>query len=779
MLGVMELDRLFVDLDSVRWADVEHAYGGAEDLPGLLRALAGGADQASEALDELWGTIVHHETVFAASAAAVPFLARLAAAGIRPVELLTLLGALAAGAEEPGAGEPGGCRAAVAGQLPLILPLTGAADERVRRAAVRAAGSTGDPAARSVLSARRAEEKDAGVRAELLAALAALDPAGAAPAAAGALADGEPAEVRLVALMICAENGVPWTAEHREALLSLLPAGPLVRGGADPARDEPLRHIVDSLLARDTDADREAACALIESALLLPAPEARAEALWAAEHACLVSRGAPARLAPAVVPLLSDASFGRKEALLPVLELLGGHAEAAAPALAAFVAADGDSADRALEVLARLDPCQAARLLARRLRARSPLSGAGTAALAGPGGTGCWPAGSLPYDPELLNALRIELDALAEAADPGAGAPERFTALLESWGPRASAALPELTVLCERSPALFAAALSAVCPPESRARTADLLRPAAGAGPVRDRFAAADALYTLTGETGPLVGALAEGLRSGPAAGGEDGAAAEPARRAAQRRRSGLVARPSGGPIGFRTAAAVPAGPGATGEPVPELPREAVLAKAAALGPAALPLVPQVRGVLGAAGGPQSPAGHADRIRAAVTLWRLTGDATEPLTVLAGILAEAADGPVHRPEAVRDCVRAVARLGPAARSLAPGLVALLDHPEQVPAAVFALAAVGAAPPGAAALVLDCAERDTDPVSCLDALETLGPGTLTPQEADRLELLAERDRRVRVPGPSPRLGVRSDQRIRIRARALLAGRTDGT
>ncbi|MGW1275362.1 hypothetical protein ACWD4V_00195 [Streptomyces tsukubensis] len=777
----MELDRLFVDLDSVRWADVEHAYGGAEDVPGLLRALAGGADQASEALDELWGTIVHQETVFAASAAAVPFLARLAAAGVRPAELLTLLGALAAGAEEPGAGEPGSCRTAVAGQLPLILPLTGVADARVRRAAVRTAGCTGDPAARSALNARRAEEKDAGVRAELLAALAGLDPAGAAAAAAGALVDGEPAEARLIALMICAETGVPWTAEHREALLSLLPAGPLVRGGADPARDEPLRHIVDTLLARDTDTDREAACALVESALLLPAPEARAEALWAAEHACLVSRSAPARLAPAVVPLLSDATFGRKEALLPVLELLGGHAEAAAPALAAFVADEGESADRALEVLARLDPCQAARLLARRLRARSPLSGGGTAALAGPGGPGSWPDGSLPYDPELLNALRIELDALAEAADPGAGAPERFTALLESWGPRASAALPELTVLCERSPALFAAALSAVCPPERRARTADLLRPAAGAGPIRDRFAAADALYTLTGETGPLVGALAEGLRSGPAAGGEDGPAAEPAGRLENRRRSGLVGRPSGGPIGVRTAGAVPGGPGErgpAGEPVAELPREIVLAKAAALGRAALPLVPRVRGVL-ATEGRRSPEGLAERIRAAVTLWRLTGDPAEPLSVLAGILAEAADGPVHRPEPVRDCARALAELGPAARPLAPALVALLDHPEQVPAAVFALAAAGAAPAGAAALVLDCAERDTDPVSCLDALETLGPDALTPEEADRLETLAERDRRVRLPGPSPRLSVRSDQRIRLRARALLAGRTDGT
>ncbi|MGV9316480.1 hypothetical protein ACWDR0_30485 [Streptomyces sp. NPDC003691] len=782
MLGTMELERLFVDLSTVSWADLEHAYGGAEDVPPLLRALTGGADQASEALDELWGTIVHQDTVYGASAAAVPFLAKLAAAGVRPAELLVLLGAIAEGTEEPGTGEPGVCRAAVAEQLPLILPLTGAADARVRRAAVRAAGRARDTAARAALAARRAEEKDAGVRAELLAALALLDPAAAARTAAGALMDGEPAEARLVALMICAETGAPWTAEHRDALLSLLPAGPLVPGGSDPSRDEPLRHIVGTLLARGTETDREAACALVEAALALPVPGARAEALWAAEYACLVSRGAPARLAPAVVPLLFDPSFGPKESLLPVVELLGGHAEAAAPGLAALVADDGESAGRALEVLARLDPGRAAGLLARRLRARSPLSGGSTTSPAGFGGSGGpepWPLGSLPYDPELLNALRIELDALAEAADPGEAGPERFTALLEAWGPRASAALPELTVLCERSPAHFAAALSAVCPPERREETAELLRPAAVSGPIHDRFAAADALYVLTGETAPLVGALADGLDRGPAAGAESGAAARSQVRPVPV--TGLVGRPSGAPTGIRTARVPAAGPAADtrargdrADRDPVLPRAAALAKTAALGRAALPLAPRIRGVLGdtAAGrSPDSPDSLADRVAAAVALWRLTGDPGEPLTVLAGVLRAAAAGPV------RDCARAVAELGPAARPLVPDLTALLDDPEQVPAAVLALAAAGSAPAGAAALVLDCAEHDTDPLTCLEALEALGPDALTPEEADRLEELAERDRRILLPGPEPRTRVREDEHLRLRARALLAGRTE--
>ncbi|BCJ41348.1 hypothetical protein GCM10010168_88910 [Actinoplanes ianthinogenes] len=56
------------------WAGLEHAYGPAEDVPGLLRALADGDE---EALYELFGNIWHQGTVYPATAYAVPFLIRL------------------------------------------------------------------------------------------------------------------------------------------------------------------------------------------------------------------------------------------------------------------------------------------------------------------------------------------------------------------------------------------------------------------------------------------------------------------------------------------------------------------------------------------------------------------------------------------------------------------------------------------------------------------------------------------------------------------------------
>ncbi|MFE0425978.1 hypothetical protein ACFW15_26985, partial [Streptomyces sp. NPDC058953] len=76
MLDLMDLERVFVGIDAVRWAAVEHAFGGAEDIPGLLRALAGDDDESSEALDELWGVLLLQGTVYEAGIAAVPFLAR-------------------------------------------------------------------------------------------------------------------------------------------------------------------------------------------------------------------------------------------------------------------------------------------------------------------------------------------------------------------------------------------------------------------------------------------------------------------------------------------------------------------------------------------------------------------------------------------------------------------------------------------------------------------------------------------------------------------------------
>lgn len=86
-------------LDSIPWQDLRHACGAAEDVPGLLRALAESESERHEALSELFTKIWHQGTVYEASAYAVPFLIQLAA---RPEldgrpDILGLIGALAEG----------------------------------------------------------------------------------------------------------------------------------------------------------------------------------------------------------------------------------------------------------------------------------------------------------------------------------------------------------------------------------------------------------------------------------------------------------------------------------------------------------------------------------------------------------------------------------------------------------------------------------------------------------------------------------------------------------
>jgi HEAT repeat protein len=62
-------------LDRVDWASLQHAYGEATDVPGLLRDLLSADPMVREgAVYELFGNIWHQGTVYPATAAAVPFL---------------------------------------------------------------------------------------------------------------------------------------------------------------------------------------------------------------------------------------------------------------------------------------------------------------------------------------------------------------------------------------------------------------------------------------------------------------------------------------------------------------------------------------------------------------------------------------------------------------------------------------------------------------------------------------------------------------------------------
>jgi hypothetical protein len=62
-------------LDSPRWADLQHAYGSADDIPPLLRSIAADSSTSSSTDGpwyKLWSALYHQGDVYSASFAAVP-----------------------------------------------------------------------------------------------------------------------------------------------------------------------------------------------------------------------------------------------------------------------------------------------------------------------------------------------------------------------------------------------------------------------------------------------------------------------------------------------------------------------------------------------------------------------------------------------------------------------------------------------------------------------------------------------------------------------------------
>ncbi|MEV8422135.1 hypothetical protein [Streptomyces niveus] len=728
----MDLAQIFADLDAQPWADREHAYGSADDVPGQLRALASDdAEEAEEALYELYGNIVHQGSVYEATAHAVPYPARLAAAGIRPADMLVLLGCVAE-SEDERSDTPGACRAAVTAQLPLILPLIESADTSVRQAAVWAAARTG--AAEQVLPVLRRcweGELDPLVRAEVLAGSVWLDPAGAGEFETAVLVGGqveEAAPVRLAALLACVDADLAWTPVHHDALITLLPAGPLVAGRFDMEQSEPLRYVVEGLLDRDTDEAREAAFSLVDAGLRHQDADARAEAVAGAEHACDVSRAAPDRLAGPLAALLGDPVSASPA--LSVVTRLGEYAAPAVPALTALATGGGELADRALAALVTAAPDVAAPLLAADLPARPQALSA--AAKTHPGG---W-AGTVregdpdpfPYVPELLDAVR------ARFADSDIAWNEsiHLGLLLAAWGQRAAAAVPDLLAAVDRYPFVVLRALPAVCPPDERDRAAAALR--AADLTEQSPLDVGSALHRLTGETETLVRAIVDTLVAGP--------------------RDVVEAAKLAGELGSSQAPAL----------LPSL--RAALSDAARKPPgSATGAVDETR---------NNPCLDGDT-ETARALWLLTGSADEALPIIAGVLEEA-DGDWTRWQNVR-AARAAGALGERGRPLAPLLERKLAHRDHAAAAALALLAVDPAGQDHARLAdaaLISAETNADPQSALDFLRAYGAHNLTSDQLRRWTDLAERDAHVFIPGFSQD-PVRADARFRKEARALLGTR----
>lgn len=70
---------MFDGLDDIDWALMEHAYGSAEEVPMLLRALrSADAGERGKALDRFYGAVHHQGSVYPPTAASLPFLLELA-----------------------------------------------------------------------------------------------------------------------------------------------------------------------------------------------------------------------------------------------------------------------------------------------------------------------------------------------------------------------------------------------------------------------------------------------------------------------------------------------------------------------------------------------------------------------------------------------------------------------------------------------------------------------------------------------------------------------------
>ncbi|MEV3970600.1 HEAT repeat domain-containing protein [Streptomyces sp. NPDC050698] len=127
---------MFRGMDEVDWASLRHAYGSAEDVPGLLRGLAS-TDPAERqtALDGMYGAVHHQGDVYDSTLACVPFLLALAVreggrdrAGV--IELLVSIGGFE-GARDDLAARAG---AALRARADVFVRLAADPDAAVRRA---------------------------------------------------------------------------------------------------------------------------------------------------------------------------------------------------------------------------------------------------------------------------------------------------------------------------------------------------------------------------------------------------------------------------------------------------------------------------------------------------------------------------------------------------------------------------------------------------------------------------------------------------------------------
>lgn len=196
-------------LDNIEWNQLSHAYGPAQDVPELLRALLSEETTVrEEAFRGLFSTIWHQGTVYEATAHAVPFLLELleSAQSYEKPQILVLLQCIATGSSYLEVHEPydrvpekyrdeeflskaeqerrwvRAARAAVGDGTPLYERLLEHPNADTRAAAAHALSSFPEQAGvtLSALLARLQKERNSKVKASLLQSISALTGTGSA-----------------------------------------------------------------------------------------------------------------------------------------------------------------------------------------------------------------------------------------------------------------------------------------------------------------------------------------------------------------------------------------------------------------------------------------------------------------------------------------------------------------------------------------------------------------------------------------------------------------------
>jgi hypothetical protein len=668
-------------------------------------------------------TVCDEGKVFRSTAPAVPYLSRLAAAGVHTVELLELIGEIGQSTRGKKKKKARTAHEAALRELPMILTLAEEGETSVRCAALRAAAAFDVPEpVLPVLERLWTRENDPVIRAETLRAYLRLDAEVGARFAAEVLRRDEAGVLQAMAVAAVVEDGATWSPDlHRAMTMSY----PLYVESQTEAENDPLVSVVETLSARGEWAS---GCDLAEALLVLPRRRAvRKEALRMADELCESFRPAPARLLPALIPLLSKRGTARDAARL--IRQFGSHAAPAADALAVLAAGSraNTASEEALTALVALGDGRAASLVAHHLSGRVEAGSRTRRRSRWPQVMDAVKEHGLPFDTDLMYVIREWMrtwPADSDALFTQAMRTEEWTtiptsnhaavlSLLARWGADANPVLGELLALLPIENLDVPATLVAIAhSDEDRVSVEDALRLAATQGKRHQRMKVAHALHSLTGDTGPLLAEIESGMSS---------------------------------PTDHYWSV--------------EAARE--------LGESARPLLPVMREALRRlqqTAPKDSWAGNG--LQPAMAIWRLTGETEDVLPIL---LTDIAD---PRRQSYGNAVEAAEELGPAAQSAAVPLArALVSNPYNVMPETRALLSVcreGDLPEGVSPAMLADALLATMAAHRPEGLTLLADIGLEHVDAagrERLEALADGERRFSQQ-------ITHDEALRAVATALL-------